>query len=59
MITAKGGLTIKRTPRKPKPSIREVERKLRIDNLRTAVEYYGKDYLRKLFKVTKRKVTLN
>jgi len=33
-----------------------LEKKIMIDNLRLAVEYYGKDYLRKVFKVRKRTI---
>ncbi len=33
-----------------------VEKELMVGNLRLAVEYYGRDYLRKIFKVTKGRV---
>ncbi len=34
----------------------KLEKKLMIDNLRLAVDYYGKDYLRKVFKIRKHKI---
>jgi hypothetical protein len=36
-----------------------LEKKLMIDNLRLAVDYYGKDYLRKVFKIRKRTILHN
>ena len=42
--------------RKPKQHTNIVEKELFLSNLRLAVEYYGKDYLRRIFKVTKGRV---
>jgi hypothetical protein len=39
--------------KRPKQHGNELEKKLMIDNLKLAVEYYGKDYMRKIFKIRK------
>ncbi len=44
---------------KTKQYTNEVEKKLLVDNIRLAVEVYGKDFLRKHFKTTKPKNTYN
>ena len=51
--------TPKPKPRKPKLYSSEMEKELIVENLRMAVKYYGKDYLRKILKVTKRGVLRN
>ena len=43
-------------PRTSKLYSSDLEKKLMIDNLRLAVDYYGKDYLRKVFKIRKRTI---
>ena len=48
--------TSERKPRKQKKYSTAVEKELLISNLRLDVEYYGRDYLRKIFKVTKGRV---
>jgi len=59
MIPSMGAtLTPKRKPKKNKSYSDKIERQMRLDNLRLAVEYYGKEYMRKIFKITKRRVTL-
>ncbi len=59
MIPSTGAtLTPKRNSKKNKSYSDKIERQLRLDNLRLAVEYYGKDYMRKIFKITKRRVSL-
>jgi len=58
MPTETDGATItpKRKSRKPKQYTTAIEKELLVGNLRMAVEYYGRDYLRKIFKVTKGRV---
>jgi hypothetical protein len=43
-------------PRKPKLYASDLEKELMVDNLKLAVKYYGKDYLRKVFKTRKRTI---
>ncbi|HAX46527.1 MAG TPA: hypothetical protein DCX78_06845 [Nitrospina sp.] len=45
-----------RKARKQKKYATAVEKELMVGNLRLTVEYYGRDYLRKIFKVTKGRV---
>ena len=58
MLTLKDdAVTIpKQKPQKPKQYTTATEKKVFISNLRLAVKYYGKYYLRRIFKVTKGKV---
>ncbi len=54
MTTTMEQTTIAQKPGKPKQYNSELEKKLMVDNLRSAVEIYGKDHMRKKFKSRKR-----
>ena len=53
MTATMGETTITQKPRKPKQYANEFEKRLMVDNLRAAVEIYGKDHLREGFKSRK------
>ena len=57
MLTSTDGATVapRRKSRKKQYST-AIEKEILVGNLRLAVEYYGRDYLRKIFKVTKGRV---
>lgn len=56
MLAAKDGAIAAPQPksRKPKLYANAAEKELIVENLRTAVQYFGKDYLRKHFKSSRR-----
>ncbi|MBC8283881.1 MAG: hypothetical protein H8E32_08720 [Nitrospinae bacterium] len=55
MSTSIGQAAFARKPKKNKLYASEFEKQLMVDNLRSAVEIYGKDWLRDGFKVFKNK----
>ena len=48
--------TSKQKLKKPKQYTNTTEKTMIVTNLRLAVKYYGKDYLRRIFKITKGRV---
>ena len=54
-----GPVTTTKKPKKQKQYTNALEKKIFISNLKLAVKYYGKDHLRRIFKITKGRVLRN